>query len=197
MAHLIRKTKRLIIRPLKLSDYRAWKTGLTTLLPAKNNWDSTNRDLKTLTLKKFKAVLKYQKQMRAEDQFYDLSIFDKKTGAVVGGVSIIHIRRSMYQGAFIGYGIHNPYWSKGYGKEAALAGTDIAFRDLKLKRLEAEIEPHNRRSIMLIRSIGFRKEGLKKKAAKIKDKWVDLAMYSITSEEFGIKWSGKIVMRPR
>lgn len=78
-----------------------------------------------------------------------------------------------------------------------MAIIDIAFRDVKLHRVEAGIEPTNRRSILLARSIGLRKEGLKKRAVFLRGMWNDLVMYSATCEDFGYKWQGIPQTRPR
>jgi ribosomal-protein-alanine N-acetyltransferase len=107
------------------------------------------------------------------------------------------VLRGLGQTAYLGYFINNPFWGKGYGKEAARAAIDIAFRDVKLHRIEAGIEPRNRRSIFLARSLGLRKEGLKKRAVFLRGKWNDLIMYSATCEEFGFKWKGVPKTRPR
>lgn len=53
------------------------------------------------------------------------------------------------------------------------------------------------RSVMLAKSIGLRKEGLKKRIVYLRDEWQDLTMYSITCEELGIKWRGSAKTRFR
>lgn len=40
---------------------------------------------------------------------------------------------------------------------------DIGFKDIKLHRIEAGIEPGNKRSIALAKSLKMRREGLKKR----------------------------------
>ena len=107
------------------------------------------------------------------------------------------VLRGVGQSAYLGYFISNRFWGRGFGKEAVLAMIDIAFRDIKLHRIEAGIEPSNRRSILLVRSIGLRKEGLKRRAVFLRGYWNDLVMYSATCEEFGIKWKGLPKTRPR
>ena len=78
-----------------------------------------------------------------------------------------------------------------FHREAVRAAIDIAFHDLKLHRVEAGVEPRNRRSILLARSLGLRKEGLKKRAVQLRaNTWVDLVVYAATSEDFGSKWRG-------
>lgn len=196
-SYLKRNTKRLIIRPLGASDYFPWKSAYENMLPHKNSWDRLSPKFEDLSRAKFSKLLRQQKKLRDADRFFDLAIFRKDTKEFIGLVSIMDVVRGLMQSCFIGYRIFNRHWAKGYGKEATAALIDIAFKDLKLHRVEAGIHPYNRRSIMLARSLGLRKEGLKKKAVFLEGKWMDLAMYSGTCEEFGVKWRGKINVRLR
>jgi len=185
MAILTRKTKRLLVRPLSVSDYSTWK-DTNLLLPAeKNKWDRKPKLPIEVTRSKFQKILSSQRKLRNADKFYDLAVFERASGQLIGTVAIMDVLRGLGQSAYLGYFINNPFWGKGFGKEAALAAIDIGFKDLKLHRLEAGIEPTNRRSIMMARSIGLRKEGLKKRAVYLRGEWVDLAMYSATCEDFG------------
>ena len=180
-----------------MSDFAAWRTSFSSMKPQQNKWDRQNRSKTDLTKSNFKKILKSQKSLRDQDKFYDLAVFEKKSGELVGTVAAMDVLRGLGQTAYLGYFMHNRHWGKGYGKEATLAMIDIAFRDIKLHRIEAGIEPSNRRSIMLARSIGLRKEGLKKRAVFLRGKWNDLVMYSATCEEFGVKWKGVPKTRPR
>lgn len=192
-----KKTKRLIIRTLEPKDYEAWKNGHLNKLEAQNIWDKGKRKPTELTKSEFKRLLSSQKKMRDNDEFYDLAVFKKSTGEIVGNVAAMNIVRSVTQTAFLGYFIHNNHWGNGYGKESVLAMIDIAFNQLKLHRIEAGVEPNNRRSILLAKSVGLRKEGLKKRVVHLRGGWQDLTMYSATCEDFGMKWKGQISLRKK
>lgn len=195
MAKLVRKTERLVIRPLKSSDYKAWMLSNSSRLPPRNIYDRANREDVSPAI--FRKILKSQKQNRDSDKFYDLAVFERESGRMVGNVSLMDVNRGLGQSSYLGYFLDNTHWGKGYGKEMVKAVIDIAFRDVKLHRIEAGIEPPNRRSIMLARSLGLRKEGLKKRAVFLRGKWQDLVMYSATCEEFGFKWKAKVATRLR
>jgi ribosomal-protein-alanine N-acetyltransferase len=196
MSYLIRKTKKIIVRPLESSDFDKWKKYHETMDESKNLWDSSATRKGPFTKTQFNQIIKSRKKLRDQDDFYDLSVFEASSGDLIGFVSVMNVTRSLAQTAFLGYSLHNNYWGKGYGKASVLAMIDIAFRDIKLHRVEAGIEPYNRRSIMMARAIGLRKEGLKKRAVFLRNKWQDLVMYSATCEEFGIKWKGIPASRP-
>jgi ribosomal-protein-alanine N-acetyltransferase len=58
-----------------------------------------------------------------------------------------------------------------------------AFGALKLHRVQASIQPENERSIALVRSAGFRKEGLSLRYLKIGGRWRDHEHWAITIED--------------
>jgi RimJ/RimL family protein N-acetyltransferase len=188
MPKFIRKTKNLIIRPLETNDYDIWREYYLSMGEPLNQWDTRARKDSELTRKIFKNDLKRIKNYLDSDQSINLFAFEKRVGKMVGGLSLMSIVRSLSQSCFLGYGIHQNFWGKGYGKQAVAAIIDIAFKDAQLHRIEAGIEPYNRRSIMLARSLGLRKEGLKKRAVFMRGDWRDLVIYSATCEDFGIKW---------
>lgn len=189
---LATKTKRLIIRPYEAKDVKVWQLAYSGMLKAQNRWDLNPRDLKELTSSNFKKLLKLQKEQRDNDTYYDFAVFLKDTGELIGTIALMDVSRGVFQNAYLGYRIFNKYWHKGYGKEMVMASFELAFGKLKLHRVEAGIDPKNRRSILLARSVGMRKEGLKKKALYINNGWQDIGIYSLTCEEVGLKFSGNL-----
>lgn len=190
MSFLRRKTKRLVVRPLTSEDFIAWRSAYLKISDPKNTWDQAAKKENEVNKAAFNKVLKMQKKLRAADNFYDLAIFNRE-GALVGFVAIMEVARGLSHTAYLGYRIFNNHWRLGYGKEAVQAMIDIGFRDIKLHRIEAGIEPGNIRSIKLARSLGMRREGLKKRALYLRNKWVDLIMYTLTTEDIGVKFDTK------
>jgi ribosomal-protein-alanine N-acetyltransferase len=58
------------------------------------------------------------------------------------------------------------------------------FRELGLHRLEANIQPANRRSIELVASLGFRNEGLALRFAKVAGRWRDHERWALLADEW-------------
>lgn len=185
---LYKKTERLVIRPLQKEDYENWMQAYSSLHPAKNEWDEGPWKSSELTKAKFNTLLKEQSRLRAQDEFYDLGIFRQDDGLLIGHLSLMDISRKIFQNAYIGYRIFNPFWDQGYAGEACRALIDIAFRQLHLHRIEAAITQRNRKSVRVARAMGLRYEGLSRRRLLVDGEWKDFQIFATTAEDHGIRW---------
>ncbi|UCE90877.1 MAG: GNAT family N-acetyltransferase [Methanobacteriota archaeon] len=62
--------------------------------------------------------------------------------------------------AEMGYDLAREYWGRGIMTEAMKAVIDFGFERMELNRIEIYIMPRNKRSIKMIRNLGFKREGL-------------------------------------
>ncbi len=181
------RTRRLILRPLVHSDYEAWFQCWVNHLPAQSRWDSGPKTPGQCSKAYFlKMIARHQKLANADDCYW-YAVFEKKTGNLIGGLDFDIFIRSTHQFADFGYVIYNRYWGKGYGQESAAAGLRIGFKQLKLNRLEAAINLDNRKSIRLVKAIGMKREGIKKRYWFEDGKWVDHLIYVANPEDLGLK----------
>lgn len=183
------KTERLIIRPLKMTDYKTWYDAHVYGLPQQSKWDRDPYPAKECTLKIFKSILKEYNDLSKTDKYYRYGVFAKKSGVLVGHIDFNIYDRGDLQFANYGYRIYNRHWGQGYGQEAAIAGLKIGFKELKLNRLEAAINLDNKKSIKMVKAIGMKKEGLRKKFWYEDGKWVDHLIYVATPEDIRMKSS--------
>ncbi|MFI6083034.1 GNAT family N-acetyltransferase [Streptomyces sp. NPDC051217] len=107
----------------------------------------------------------------------------RETGAAAGMVNINSIIRGRYQGASLGYAAFAPSAGHGYMTEGLVATLRHAFTDLRLHRLEANIQPANKASLALVQRLGFRHEGNSPAYLYIDGSWRDHERWSITAPD--------------
>ncbi|MGZ3775619.1 MAG: GNAT family N-acetyltransferase [Pseudobdellovibrionaceae bacterium] len=181
------RTKRLVLRPLRPSDYLVWFDCWVNRLPSQSKWDSGPKTSRQCSRAYFNKVVARHNKLSKNDDYYWFGVFEKKSGHLIGGIDFDVFVRSTHQFANFGYVIYNRYWGHGYGQEAAAAGLKIGFTQLKLNRLEAAINLDNRKSICLAKAIGMTKEGIKKRYWFENGKWVDHLIYVANPENIGLK----------
>ena len=189
------KTKRLILRPYVAADFSAWVDAFHSRLPAQHEFDDGPKPLSELNMVRFNRILKMHRERALADTGYVWAVFDKKTAKILGWVDLYVFMRGDAQSANFGYCLHNQHWGHGYGREAAHALAQASFRHLKLHRLEATIAPKNRASIKLIRALGFKKEGIRKKADWRNGKWQDELVYYATPDDFALPMKAPKIQR--
>lgn len=81
-----------------------------------------------------------------------------ETGALIGTVNLHHFFPQNRR-CELGYALGSPYWGKGYATEALEVALDYGFHELRLNRVEADIDPRNGASAAVLERMGFRKEG--------------------------------------
>jgi [ribosomal protein S5]-alanine N-acetyltransferase len=106
-------------------------------------------------------------------------IFEYGTGDLAGYIEITNIVRGCFQSAYLGYYIFRGYERRGYMSWALAEMVKRAWKDLKLHRLEANIQPENIESIKLVQKLGFQKEGFSPAYLKIAGRWRDHERWAI------------------
>jgi RimJ/RimL family protein N-acetyltransferase len=86
--------------------------------------------------------------------------------------------------AEIGYAIGSDYWGKGYMNEALTALIAHAFEVLDLRRLEADVDPRNTRSIRTLERLGFQREGFLRERWHVCGEIQDAFFYGLLRREW-------------
>ena len=107
-------------------------------------------------------------------------------GAMAGVIVIDSIIRGRFQSASLSYAAFGPAAGRGYMSEGLGLVLRFAFGELRLHRLEANIQPANRASLALVRRQGFRKEGYSPDMLFIDGAWRDHERWAITVEMTGM-----------
>ena len=130
----------------------------------------------------------YLQRSRAErEKIYDALppdtkrfFIEKKDGTRIG--YIIHfLTGSLFE---IGYALVPNERGKGYCTEAVKIFFDYLFLSKDLARIQAQTHVKNVASQKVLEKVGFKKEGIMRKALFVRGKWADQTLYSILREEW-------------
>lgn len=95
----------------------------------------------------------------------------------LAGMCMLFNYHALSQRAELGFGLDQPMWGRGYIGEAAQAVIEYGFQTLRLRRIEAEINPDNRASARALEKLGFQREGLLRQRWQINGVVSDSAVY--------------------
>jgi ribosomal-protein-alanine N-acetyltransferase len=98
-------------------------------------------------------------------------------GKLIGNIGYWRLIKEHYR-AEVGYMLHPSFWKKGIMKEALLRVIDFAFDEMNLHSIEANINPGNAASAMLLESTGFIKEAYFKEDFFFNGAFHDTIIYS-------------------
>jgi ribosomal-protein-alanine N-acetyltransferase len=132
------------------------------------------------TTQEYRDYLRRSRRRNQESFF----VTANDTNELAGVVNVNEIVRYSLNSAYLGYYAFVPYAGCGLMKEGMALVLKFSFRDLRLHRLEANIQQANRRSIELVRGLGFRFEGVAQRYLKIGGRWRDHERWALTAEEW-------------
>jgi [ribosomal protein S5]-alanine N-acetyltransferase len=120
----------------------------------------------------------------SEDE--SLLVCHRETGAIAGLFNINSVIRGRFQNGSLAYAAFVPYAGRGYLSEGLALVIRHAFEDLRLHRLEAQIQPENSASLRLVERAGFRREGYSPELLFIDGIWSGHERWAITNAMAGI-----------
>ena len=107
-----------------------------------------------------------------------------ETENIVGIFNISEIIRGSFQNAYLGFYATSDFAGMGYMSAGLKLVLEKVFKELKLHRLEANIQPENTRSIQLVKRNGFRYEGFSPRYLKINEEWRGHEHWAMTLEDY-------------
>ena len=106
-------------------------------------------------------------------------IHELESGSLAGFIEVTNIVRGNFQSACLGFYMFQGFERRGYMHWALGEIIRRSWRDLKLHRLEANIQPGNLASIALVSKLGFSKEGYSPRYLKIGARWRDHERWAV------------------
>ncbi|MGG7517213.1 GNAT family N-acetyltransferase [Allorhizobium undicola] len=97
-----------------------------------------------------------------------------ESDGVVGVFTFSQISMGLnFRSAYLGYYGMAAFQGRGLMSEALELVTRYGFEDIRLLRIEANIQPDNHRSLAMVRRAGFEKEGYSRLYLRINGAWQD------------------------
>ncbi|HYN20098.1 MAG TPA: GNAT family N-acetyltransferase [Thermoanaerobaculia bacterium] len=106
----------------------------------------------------------------------------RETDEIVGVANLSELVRGVFLSAYLGFygSIHHA--GEGLVGEGVQLLIRHAFGQLKLHRVEANVQPANKKSLALVRRLGFRKEGFSPRYLKVGGRWRDHERWTLLAE---------------
>jgi [ribosomal protein S5]-alanine N-acetyltransferase len=177
-APIVVESTRLIVRPVEERDLQP--------LLAVNGDDEATRFLPYASWRSLadaNAWFERMSTLGAKGESIQYVIADRTSGLVIGTCLLFRYEETSAR-AELGYVLGRKYWGRGLMREALVALIDCAFSGYGLRRLEAEVDPLNQASILLLDGLGFTREGLLRKRWVDKGVAHDTAIYGLLSNEW-------------
>lgn len=119
--------------------------------------------------------------------FEAMLVCRREDRAIVGFFNLSHITRGSLQSAYLGYAVGSTFARQGYMREGIELVLREAFLNLRLHRIEANIQPGNHASIAVARGAGFSREGFSPRYLKIGGRWRDHERWAILAEDWRVR----------
>ncbi|WP_297771429.1 GNAT family protein [uncultured Roseovarius sp.] len=171
------ETERLTLRQPVMSDFRNW-SGLRAqsadfLTPWEPAWAADH-----LARKGFSNRVFWAQRSIASGSAMPLFLIRREDEALLGAITLDHIRRGPAQAGTLGYWIGQPHARQGYMREAIAGVVHYAFDRLDLSRIEAACLPENHASRGLLEKCGFKYEGVAQSYLQINGRWRTHVLYA-------------------
>lgn len=121
----------------------------------------------------------------------------REDDAIVGFVNLNGISGGALRSASLGWASFTPEHRRGHLTEGVAMILEVAFTQLRLHRLEANIQPANERSRRLAIRCGFRLEGFSPRFLQIDGRWQDHERWAILEDEWRTRRRRNDTGRPR
>ncbi|MDP5085801.1 MAG: GNAT family N-acetyltransferase [Yoonia sp.] len=168
---------RLTLRPPAHGDFRAWaalrQDSADFLKPWEPTWAPDH-----LSRKAFTNRVYWAQRSIANGTAMPLFLIRREDDALIGAITLDHIKRGPAQSGITGYWIGAPFARQGYMREAIQTVVHHAFSVMDLSRIEAGCLPENTASRRLLEQCGYKYEGVAQSYLQINGRWRNHVLYA-------------------
>ncbi len=177
--------RRVLLRPLVVSDFPAWREVRRRNEEWLTKWEPTRVPGTPDVVEDREAFSVRCSARQRERQLgagYGFGIF--VDGAFAGEINLSSVQRGPFQSAYVGYWIDEAHAGRGYTPESLVVLARFAFEELRLHRIQIAIIPRNSASRRVVEKLGIRDEGVAQRYLEINGTWEDHIRYAMTVEEW-------------
>ncbi len=177
--------RRVMLRPLVVSDFPAWREVRRRSADWLTKWEPAHIPGQPDVVEDRDAFAVRCSARQRERQLgtgFGFGIF--VDGEFAGEVNLSSVQRGPFQSAYVGYWIDQKQAGHGYVPEAVVVLARFVFEDLRLHRMQIAIIPRNVASRRVVDKLGVREEGIARRYLEINGVWEDHLRFAITAEEW-------------
>ena len=170
-------TERLRLRALRADDLQGiWKLYSDPEVGRFNAWTPLE------SLAEAEEKLRTFADQFAQSQRVRWGIAFRNENEVIGDIGMVHFDHRLAR-AEVGFNLALNHQGKGIMSEALRAILRYGFRTIGLHRMEGLVLPQNTPCHRLLQAVGFRREGILRKASAMDGQQEDLWLFGILPEE--------------
>jgi len=177
--------RRVTLRPLVPSDFRAWREVRRRNIEWLTKWEPRRMAGQPDPVEDRSAFVVRCSARERERQLgsgFGFGIFIGDRFA--GEMNLSSIQRGPFQSGYVGYWIDEDCAGEAYTPEALVVLMQYAFDELHLHRVQIAIIPRNRSSHRVVEKLNIRSEGIAQRYLEINGVWEDHVRYAVTTEEW-------------
>lgn len=171
------ETERMTLRAPVHSDFRQWaalREGSAAFLqPWEPTWAPDH-----LSRRSFTNRVYWAQRSIANGTALPLFLIRRDDQALLGALTLDHIRRGPAQAGTTGYWVGEPYARHGFMSEALRALVHYAFTQMDLSRIESACLPENVASRGVLERCGYKYEGVAQSYLQINGRWRNHVLYA-------------------
>jgi [ribosomal protein S5]-alanine N-acetyltransferase len=175
------RSGRVGLRPLAMSDRRAWQEIRARNVEWLKPWEATVPPGDTTAPKTFRGLVhdlrRQARDLRALP--FALTVDDK----FAGQLTVSNIVGGSARFASMGYWIDRVHAGHGYVPTAVAMACDYCLFEMDLHRIEIAIRPENSASLRVVEKLGFVEVGYAPRYLHIDGDWRDHRLFAITVED--------------
>lgn len=169
------------LRPLSVSDRRAWREVRQRNQAWLQRWDATSPPGSEGRPRTFGSMVRSMRRNARSGGQLPFAI--EVDGVFAGQITINNIIRGSAQFASVGYWIDERYANRGLMTRAVALVIDYCFGPVGLHRIEVAIRPENHASLKVVDKLGIPLVGLAPGYLHIDGEWRDHLLFGITREQ--------------